>query len=59
MKYYTGSIRIVIAIISIIIAVGCISGPTGYESENWVGMGIFALIGILSARSAFKAQGII
>tara|TARA_B110001454_G_C12681679_1_gene418329 strand:+ start:883 stop:1053 length:171 start_codon:yes stop_codon:yes gene_type:complete len=36
-----------IFIFSMIIAVGCIDGPTGYENNNWLGCFIFATIGII------------
>ena len=38
----------IISIISLIIAVGCIDGPVGYENDNWIGCLIFAIIGIFS-----------
>ena len=36
----------IISIISLIIAVGCIDGPVGYENDNWIGCFIFAITGI-------------
>lgn len=40
-----------------ILAVGCIDGPTGYESNNWLGFGLFTVSGIvLMLRSVLLSQ---
>jgi hypothetical protein len=46
----------IISIISLIIAVGCIDGPVGYENDNWIGCFIFATIGIISGILSLKTQ---
>mgnify|MGYP003648056691 FL=1 len=40
-------IRMGLAMVCLILAVGCIDGPTGYESDNWTGMFMFAIAGIV------------
>jgi|TARA_A200000159_G_scaffold163777_1_gene191194 hypothetical protein len=40
-------IRITLSILCLILAVGCIDGPTGYESNNWLGCFLFAITGIV------------
>ena len=39
-------IRITLSIISLILASACIDGPTGYESNNWLGCFLFGISGI-------------
>ena len=43
-------------ILCMIMAVGCIEGPTGHESDNWIGMVIFAISGIIFGLLAIKNQ---
>ena len=39
-------IRITLAILSLILASASIDGPTGYESNNWLGCFLFFTTGI-------------
>ena len=46
----------VIGLFSLILSVGCIDGPTGYESDNWLGFFIFASVGIASMFACVATQ---
>jgi hypothetical protein len=39
-------IRITLAIVSLILASASIDGPTGYESNNWLGCFLFFTTGV-------------
>ena len=45
-----------IGIICLILAVGCIDGPAGYENDNWAGMFMFAIAGIIFGVLGIKDQ---
>ena len=46
----------VIGLLSLILSVGCIDGPTGYESDNWLGFFMFASVGIASMLACVATQ---
>lgn len=46
----------VVGFICLILAVGCIDGPTGYEKDNWLGFFAFTAIGITSLLACVVTQ---
>ena len=55
-KKTIGDVLAVVAVLSLICSAGCIDGPTGHELDNWTGMIIFAVVGVVAGLSAIYYQ---
>ena len=45
-----------VGLFSLILAVGCIDGPTGHEMDNWWGFAGFTVLGLVSMVGCLLTQ---